>query len=77
MYIATWFFQLQSSGSAKCLLLSTQAKPFALFLYNVMILSFRTELSLGKQGRHSLHCLQFRLHHLDPLLFGKAILFKF
>ena len=47
----------------------------------VMILSFRTDRSgqtvqtqIRDQG---LHCLQFRLHRLGALLFGKATLFKF
>ena len=49
----------------------------------VMILSFRIDRSgLTVQTQSSLIrvytlFLQFRLHRLDPLLFGKAILFKF
>ena len=30
-----------------------------------------------EQSDQSLHCLQFQLHLLGALLFGKAILFKF
>ena len=47
----------------------------------VMILSFRTDRSANSadpdhtdQGQH---CLQFRVHLLGALLFGKAILFNF
>ena len=54
----------------------------------VMILSFRTDRSgqtvqtqirllLEEQSDQGLHCLQFLLHVLGALLFGKAILFKF
>ena len=57
-------------------------------LSTVMILSFRTDrfgqtvqtqirLLLEEQSDQGLHCLQFRLHLLGALLFGKAILFKF
>ena len=57
-------------------------------LYTVMIISFRTDKSgqtvqtqirllLEEQSDQGLHCLQFRLHLLGALLFGKAILFKF
>ena len=57
-----------------------------------MILSFRTDRSgqtvqtqirplLGEhsdqQSDQGLHCLQFRLHLLGALLFGKAMLFNF
>ena len=51
-----------------------------------MILSFwtnrsgqtvQTEIRLEEQSDQGLHCLQFRLHLLGALLFGKAILFKF
>ena len=56
--------------------------------HTIMILSFRTDRSgqtvqtqirllLEQQSDLGLHCLQFRLHRLDPLLFGKAIMFKF
>ena len=49
----------------------------------VMILSFRTDmpgqtvqtqirLLLEEQSDQSLHCLPFRLHHLDSLLYGRA-----
>ena len=49
----------------------------------VMILSFRTDrpgqtvqtqirLLLEEQSDEGLHCLPFRLHRLDPLLYGKA-----
>ena len=54
----------------------------------VMILSFRTDmlgqtvqtqirLLLEEQSDQGLHCLPFRLHRLDSLLYGRAILFKF
>ena len=54
--------------------------------YTVMILSFR-RVGLGKQCRHrsdcsseqsdqGLHCLQFPLHFLGTLLYGKTTLFK-
>ena len=54
----------------------------------VMILSFRTDRSgqtvqtqirllLEEQSDQGLHCLQFRLHFLGALPFGKAILFNF
>ena len=53
----------------------------------VMILSFRTDrpgqtmqtqikLLLEEQSDQGLHCLQFQLHLLDALLYGKAILFE-
>ena len=48
-----------------------------------MILSFRTDRSgqnsagLEEQSDQDLHCLQFWLHLLGALLFGKAILFEF
>ena len=47
-----------------------------------MISSFRTDRSgqtvqTQEQSDHGLHCLQFRLHLLGALLFGKVILFKF
>ena len=52
-----------------------------------MILSFRTDmhgqtvhtqikLLLEEQSDQGLHCLQFHLHQLEALLYGKA-LFKF
>ena len=34
-------------------------------------------LLLEEPSDQCLHCLQFRLHLSDALLFGKAILFKF
>ena len=40
-----------------------------------MILSFRTDSD--EQSDQGLHCLLFRLHLLDVLLYGKAALFKF
>ena len=57
-------------------------------LTTIMILSFWTDRSeqtvqtqirllLEEQSDLGLHCLQFRLHLLGALLFGKAILFKF
>ena len=55
--------------------------------YTVMILSFRTDMPgqtvqtqirlLEEQSDQGLHCLPFRLHRLDSLLYGRAILFKF
>ena len=52
-----------------------------------MILSFRKDKSgqtvqtqirllLEEQSDQGLHCLLFRLHLLDALLYGKATLFK-
>ena len=41
----------------------------------IMILSFRTDSA--EQSDQGLHCLLFRLHLLDVLLYGKAALFKF
>ena len=51
--------------------------------YTVMILSFRTDrpgqtvqtqirLLLEEQSDQGLHCLPFRLHHLDSLLYGSS-----
>ena len=34
-------------------------------------------LLLEEQSDQGLHCLQFPLHHLDSLLYGRATLFKF
>ena len=53
-----------------------------------MILSFRTDrpgqtmqtqirLLLEEQSDQGLHCLPFRLHGLDLLLYGRATQFKF
>ena len=53
-----------------------------------MILSFQTDspgqtvqtqirLRLEEPSDQGLHCLPFRLHVLDTLLYGKATLFKF
>ena len=53
-----------------------------------MILSFPTDmpgqkvqtqirLLLEEQSDQGLHCLPFRLHRLDSLLYGRATLFKF
>ena len=53
-----------------------------------MILSFRTDmpgqtvqsqirLLLEEQSDQGLHCLPFRLHRLDSLLYGRATYFKF
>ena len=55
----------------------------AAHLTTVMILSFRTDmpgqtvqtqirLLLEEQSDQGLHCLQFRLHRLDSLLYGRA-----
>ena len=52
-------------------------------LYTVMILSFRTDmpgqtvqtqirLLLEEQSDQGLHCLPFRLHRLDSLLYNRA-----
>ena len=53
----------------------------------IMILSFwidkpgqtvQTQIRLLlEQSDQGLHCLPFRLHRLDSLLYGRAILFKF
>ena len=54
-----------------------------LLICTVMILSFRTDmpgqtvqtqirLLLEEQSVHGLHCLPFRLHRLDSLLYGRA-----
>ena len=51
--------------------------------FTVMILSFRTDmpgqtvqtqirLLLEEQSDQGLHCLPFRLHRLDSLLYGRA-----
>ena len=43
--------------------------------YTVMILSFRTVMprqTVQSQIRLLLHCLLFRLHRLDSLLYGEA-----
>ena len=56
--------------------------------YTVMILSFWTDtpgqkvqtqirLLLEEQSDLGLHCLPFRLHRLDSLLYGRATQFKF
>ena len=61
-----------------------QLQNLGLFLVlTVMILSFRTDrpgqtvqtqirLLLEEQSDQALHCLPFRLHHLDSLLYGRA-----
>ena len=60
--------------------------PFT--LCTVMILGFRTDRSgqtvqtqirllLQEQSDQGLHCLQFPLHLLDALFYGKSILFNF
>ena len=40
----------------------------------VLILSFRTDMPrlLEEQSDQGLHCLPFRLHRLDSLLYGRA-----
>ena len=51
-----------------------------LSIYTVMILSFRTDMPRQivqtqireEQSDQGLHCLPFRLHHLDSLLYGRA-----
>ena len=35
------------------------------------------KIPVEEQSYQSLHCLQFHLHLLNALLYGKAILFKF
>ena len=47
--------------------------------HTVFILVFRTDRpgQTEEQSDQSLHCLQFLLHLLDVLLYGKAILFNF
>ena len=49
-----------------------------------MILSFRTDMpgqtvqtQIRLQSDQGLHCLPFRLHRLDSLLYGRATKFKF
>ena len=42
-----------------------------------MILSFRTDMPAEEQSDQGLHCLAFRLHCLDLLLYGRATKFKF
>ena len=46
---------------------------------NVMFLNIRTDRSeqTEVQSDQGLHCLPFRLHHLDALLYGKSILVNF
>ena len=56
---------------------------FSGLLFTIMILSFRTDmpgqtvqtqirLLLEEQSDQGLHCLQFPLHSLDSLLYGRA-----
>ena len=49
--------------------------------FTIMIVSFRTDIPgqtvqtqirLEEQSDQSLHCLPFRLHRLDSLLYGRA-----
>ena len=40
-------------------------------IHTVMILSFRTDMP-SKQSDQGLHCLPFRLHRLNSLLYGRA-----
>ena len=65
----------------------TQEDPLSA-IHTVMILSFRTDmpwqtvqtqirLLLEEQSDQGLHCLPFRLHRLDSLLYGRATYFKF
>ena len=42
-----------------------------------MIRSFLTDRPGEEQSDQGLHCLPFRLHLLDSLLYGRAALFKF
>ena len=42
-----------------------------------LLLQEQSDEGLQQQSDQGLHCLQFRLHPLGALLFGKAILFKF
>ena len=76
---------IEHSGTTK---FENPRLTFDLFIHTIMILSFRTDWSrqtvqtqirlfLEEQSDQGLHWLQFRLHLLGALLFGKAILFKF
>ena len=57
--------------------------PFSILESTVMFLHFltdRSEQSLDPEQTapdQCLHCLPFRLHVLDSLLYGRATLFKF
>ena len=51
-------------------------------IITVMILNFWTDrpgqtVQTQEQSNQGLHCLQFRLHQIEALLLGKALLFKF
>ena len=56
-------------------------------MITIMIISFRTDMPgqtvqtqirlLLEESDQGLHCLPFRLHHLDSLLYGRATKFKF
>ena len=72
-YSVYWATKLNLTGALLGLLIH----------YNVMILSFWTDmpgqtvqtqirLLLEEQSDQGLHCLPFRLHCLDSLLYGKA-----
>ena len=67
----------------KIIKVKQQSQSSQLNQYTVMILSFRTDmpgqtgqtqirLLLEEQSDQGLHCLPFRLHHLDSLLYGRA-----
>ena len=53
--------------------------------HTVMIQSFRTDMpgqtvqtqNRPEQSDQGLHCLPFRLHRLDTVLYGRATYFKF
>ena len=62
--------------------------PGKIAVITIMILSFRTgkpgpsadpdqTAPRGRQSDQGLHCLQFQLHLLEALLYGKALFFKF
>ena len=71
-------------GSLATLATIEKSRPQSLItLHTVMILSFRTHrpgqtvqtqirLLLEEQSDQGLHCLPFRLHRLDSLVYGKA-----
>ena len=66
-----------------CFISSNTSYLFDPFIITVMILSFQTDrpgqtvqtqirLLLEEQSDQGLHCLPFRLHRLDSLLYGRA-----
>ena len=82
----TYCYYLKLCGSSFLFAQVKKLVKYELQKTTVMILSFRTDRSgqtvqtqirLLEQSDQGLHCLQFLLHLLGALLFGKAILFKF